>query len=707
MNLPNDFLHYKNFELAFARIVRGGNKEYKAFYRHLFSSFNLALKNNLTDLIHDLRRGTYEPETPTVVYQPKRSGILRPLTLLTLRDLIVYQAIANKVAACFEKDQQKYAFTKTFGAIFAGASSPFFYRSWKTSYWKYNKAITSAFNAGYDFVADFDLVSFYELIEHGLLAKRLRKWVRSQQLIDQLIRCLRKWTSDKAGANVGHGIPQGPEPSALLAECFLFHFDDKDYRTVKYFRYVDDIRLMAKDEGLIRRALLKLDLQSKELGLVPQAQKIQCRRVESIDEVLKNIPSALAGASAEDHKVSKKPTQAVLLKAFRQSMRKQGKDWVIHDDTKFKFTLNRLNPRSEVLRRIAPLLNTRPDLSWVLASYLKKFPNNQEAADILLSALKRDPTYDAAAANYIDAMDVCEPENNHAPYRRVIETAKRRSEEKSIVLRIAVGAFRGKRRSAKEAIKVVQNEEDPRVKGLLICRLFASHSAPFGTHECKALLESCTESADPDLARYSAALLLEEWPWTSPIPWNPSKKANRSVGILLRALGLRKRAPKKQGVLDVFFQSRYKIGVALSWRRALGKDWRETERRCLAFQRLLIGDPTARITLLDTFNELLLQNLSSRHPKLKDAYTKAIPPKAKIPDFGNWLRNGALTTVLPKMSKWFLHIHEARGRGELAHAKAKSSGKPTRPISFVQAERLMKGAQAAWAEMIIEWKKIL
>ncbi len=207
------------------------------------------------------------------------------------------------------------------------------------------------------------------------------------------------------------------------------------------------------------------------------------------------------------------------------------------------------------------------------------------------------------------------------------------------------------------------------------------------------------------VARFSAALLLDGWPWSSPVPWRPPKKANRSVALLLQALGLRKRAPKKAGVLNVFFQSRHNIEVVLPWRKALGKDWRETERRCLRFQRLLIGDPTARITLLDTFNELLLQNLSSRHPALRAAYTKAIRQPAKIPDLGNWLRNPVLTTQLPKASKWFLEIHEARIRGELAHAKSKASGKPTRPICFRQADKLLKGAQSAWAEMIIEWKK--
>jgi len=117
MELPRDFLRYDNFELAFTRIVRGGNKEYKAFYRHLFPSFNLALRENLKDLIEELRRGTFEPEKPTVVYQPKKSGILRPLTLLSLRDLIVYQAILNRIAVSFEDEQAGYAFKRTFEPV--------------------------------------------------------------------------------------------------------------------------------------------------------------------------------------------------------------------------------------------------------------------------------------------------------------------------------------------------------------------------------------------------------------------------------------------------------------------------------------------------------------------------------------------------------------------------------------------------------------
>jgi len=712
MDLPRAFLRYENFDLAFTRIVRGGNKEYKQFYRHLFPSYYLALRANLLDLIEDLKRGTYEPERPTVVYQPKKSGVLRPLTLLSLKDIIVYQAMVNIVAVAFESKQQKFAFKRSFGAIFAGKSSLFFYRSWKTSYRKYNQALTAAFEAGRDFIADFDLVSFYELIDHTLLSETLANRVNSPGLLTLLVKCLRAWTTGGSGSHVGHGVPQGPEPSAFLAECLLFHFDGLRYGDAKYFRYVDDIRLMATREAPLRRALLRLDLQSKALGLVPQAQKIECRQAKDIEDVLKSNPSALALAGADGNPSGgvddRSHNQETLMKAFRESLGKQGRKTAIIDTTKFKYALYRLNARRDVLRRISPFLVLRPDLSLVLSSYIRRFGSDEEAAGVLLSALQRDPTYDAAAENYIDAMDSCEPPKDRTKYRRVIETAIRRSEERSITLRIATLTFRGRRRSPAEAIKLIEAEPDARAKGIVVHRLFGSHgSASFTQSLCHPLLGRATESRDADLARFSVALLLDRWPWFKPISWAPTRRANRAVLLLMRGIGARRRAPKRLGVLDIFFRGRFKILMDLPWRKALGKDWRETERRCVRLQELLIGDPTARITLLDTFNELLIQNFSANHPTLEAAYAAATPPRAKVPDLGNWLNNATFVSRLPKASIWFRAVHHARVEGELAHAKAKKTGRPTRPISYRQAEKLMRGAQSAWAEIISEWRKIL
>jgi hypothetical protein len=460
MAYPPAFLSLANFELAFARVVRGSNKEYKAFYRHLFPSYNLGLRENLRDLISDVRTGQFKPDPTTVVYQPKQSGVLRPLTLLSLRDLIVYQALLNYIAVRFEPEQKLYGLKKCFGALFAGKNSPFFYRSWKVCYGEYNRALSAAFKSGNTYLADFDLVSFYELIDHNLLKKHLSRRIGNPDLLELLFCCLEGWTADVAGEHLRHGVPQGPEPLAFLAECFLLRFDALKFRAVHYLRYVDDIKLLAKDEVPLRRALLRLDLCSKELGLVPQAQKIKCRKINNLGEILKSVPSGLA--SAASWAPSGRATQRQLLKLLRRSMTWKGRRWMINDVTRFRFALNRLRPRKDVLRRIAPLLVQRPDYSWVLANYVKRFPKNAYAADALLQALRQDPAYDAAAANYIDAMDVCEPPVGHRPHRRVIQTANQRSEEKSIQLGIASLAFRARRMSASRAVDMVAREKPAR-----------------------------------------------------------------------------------------------------------------------------------------------------------------------------------------------------------------------------------------------------
>ena len=42
-----------------------------------------------------IRRGVYEPASSCKIFLPKPSGLLRPITLLTVEDQVVYQALVN------------------------------------------------------------------------------------------------------------------------------------------------------------------------------------------------------------------------------------------------------------------------------------------------------------------------------------------------------------------------------------------------------------------------------------------------------------------------------------------------------------------------------------------------------------------------------------------------------------------------------------
>ena len=382
----------------------------------------------------------------------------------------------------FSPDLTRVKFTRSFGAVFAGKTSPFFFSSWKVCYNHYTAHIETAFKAKNVFVADFDLVSFYDLIDHRRLRTVLEARLSDSALLDLLFECLKVWTVD-GSAHLGHGVPQGPEPSAFLAECFRLMFDAMRFRNVVYARYVDDIRLLARDEVPVRRALLRLDLKSRELGLVPQAQKLSLRRVRTLSEIRKTVPSAVL--SAVRVRRAHLRTQSQLCRIFRKSLKREGGRLVINDLTVFKFSLLRLNARKTILRRVKPLLVSRPDCSWVLSRYLRKFERSREAADIILDALKRDPTYDRAASDYIEAMDVCEPLALYGPYRRIIRTVNRRSEEHSILLSIATNTFLGRRYGPVAALRRIKAQNDPGVRAILIDRLFAGPTAPFELTSCQ------------------------------------------------------------------------------------------------------------------------------------------------------------------------------------------------------------------------------
>jgi hypothetical protein len=706
MSLRSPFLTRANFELAFRRIVRSQVRDYKEHYRHLLPSYNLSLKYNIDDLINDLKTQAYQPSAPTSIFSPKASGTLRPLKLLCLRDLIVYQAIVNVIANQFRPVQDRFAFKRAFGAICASKDSPFFFKSWKVSYGEYAKRVEKAFKAKNVYVADFDLVSFYDLIDHRRLRACIQQRVKDVEMLDLLFRCLGEWTVESKD-HLGHGLPQGPEASAFLAECLLFKFDSVTFRDVTYARYVDDIRLMARDQVPARRALLRLELMSRELGLVPQAQKISLRKVKTLKEIRKTLPSAVVSAVAKHPR--RRETQRKLVDTFQKSLTRSNGKVAIADITLFKYALLRLNPSKRTLRRIRPLFVNRPDCSWVLSRYAMKFSKNREAADILLDALRRDPTYDQSAAQYIEAMDICEPQTAYGPYRRVIRTVNLRSEERSILLPIASNTFLGKRYGPTAALKRCVKQGNPIVRATLIHRLFGDWDSPFQVGQCAQFLQKEACSSDADAARFSASLLLNYWPWKLGTIKLPLKAVNRSVRLLLVGLGFSRRRPRKATVLEVFFREQQRIFISISWRKALKGDWRETERRCIQLQKLLVGNPSARLLMLDTFNEILTQNFSVNHPALTSQYLAAAGKHAQ-PEWGNWLGQPFLSSVLATAAPWFKAVHDTRIGNELAHAKQKkgsAGGKPTKPIRFAEMERLMRPGPAAWADLMREWKQIL
>ena len=79
--------------------------------------------------------------------------------------------MANIVAeGLFPHVRHRYN-TEVFGHLYAGSTSPWFYRKWSEGYKAFNTGVEDAFMSGYVWTASFALTAFYDSIDHNVLRR--------------------------------------------------------------------------------------------------------------------------------------------------------------------------------------------------------------------------------------------------------------------------------------------------------------------------------------------------------------------------------------------------------------------------------------------------------------------------------------------------------------------------------------------------------
>jgi len=247
-----------NLRRAYRWLLSNPDPTYKGYFRDAYDAFALASETHLRWIRQEGLNDRYQVSHASKVLQPKPSGSLRSITLLTVQDQIVYQACVNLVADALKRRIGRRYETTIFAHLYGGKSSPFFYRRWQIGYRKFGNKIRKSHAAGFTHIADFDLASFYDSIDHSVLRHFLIDLKIDEDTISFLLDCLKVWTSttwSNGPKNIyhGHGIPQGPMSSGMLSEAVLLHLDEageKGSNTV-YIRYVDDVKILAKSEDVL------------------------------------------------------------------------------------------------------------------------------------------------------------------------------------------------------------------------------------------------------------------------------------------------------------------------------------------------------------------------------------------------------------------------------------------------------------------------
>lgn len=218
------------------------------------------LERNLTQVSQQLRDGTYRPQPVRRTWIDKPgSREKRPLGIPTVRDRIVQTALRLVLEPIFERQfaPQSYGFRPGRGCKDA------------------LRRVDALLTAGYTWVVDADVRSYFDSIPHQPLLARVRTQMADGRVLALLEQFLTQGVMDGLAAwTPEEGTPQGAVVSPLLANIYL---DPLDHAMAaagqEMVRYADDFVVLCQTEAEAQQALARIHAWTQAAGLTIHPQK--------------------------------------------------------------------------------------------------------------------------------------------------------------------------------------------------------------------------------------------------------------------------------------------------------------------------------------------------------------------------------------------------------------------------------------------------
>jgi len=342
---------------------------------------------NLT-LLHEKLQGAWKPTSPIRLYMPKASKLLRPLSLLSLDDQIVFQAIAEQMATRRAAVERRVVFSN---CLNTDPKSIFFLQDWRRTYGGFSTRLARHLAAGNHWIAHFDLAAFYETISHRALQSIVARSGGSSEVWKLIREWLCVWTSGAGGIPVDHGIPQGPVASDFIAEIFLLPLDEAMVKAgIPYIRYVDDIRVLARTEEQVRKAAIILEMECRRWSLIPQSSKFSVRYAETLADALGTLPSIAESTGRTDDEAELDEETA--LAVFKDAI--GGRPLRVLDKSRLRFVLYRAGPSPKIRGLTLKLLPSHPEHIDAFAAYLQNHSKSRPIMNKIRALLTAGVPYD-------------------------------------------------------------------------------------------------------------------------------------------------------------------------------------------------------------------------------------------------------------------------------------------------------------------------
>jgi RNA-directed DNA polymerase len=222
--------------------------------------FERDLEANLENLSTELRRGSYCPSVVKRVWIPKAGkNERRPLGIPTVRDRVAQTALRSVLEPIFEREfsEHSYGFRPKRGCKDA------------------LRRVDSLLNAGYTWVVDADLKSYFDTIPHEPLMARVKEKVADGRVLKLIEQYLHQKVMDGMDRwEPESGSPQGAVISPLLSNIYLDPLDKRMAAAgIEMVRYADDFVLLCRSEDEARNALARVREWTAQAGLTMHPEK--------------------------------------------------------------------------------------------------------------------------------------------------------------------------------------------------------------------------------------------------------------------------------------------------------------------------------------------------------------------------------------------------------------------------------------------------
>ena len=208
----------------------------------------------------------FEHSAP-IFHAPKPGFFLRDITFLPPIQRILYLAILEKLLPRLDPKLPQEVYSYRLDADEGSRRYPFAFRAER---WKdfQNDFRRSALEDSAQAVLVGDIASYYDHISIDRLIDVLRSVIgagvsqEEEASLSLLKELLESWTQD------GHGMPVNYDPSSFFSSVYLTPVDrEMIEKRYQYFRWADDIRLVATSKAQAVRGLHQLQNSLRRMGL--------------------------------------------------------------------------------------------------------------------------------------------------------------------------------------------------------------------------------------------------------------------------------------------------------------------------------------------------------------------------------------------------------------------------------------------------------